>query len=144
MSEDDDLFLEDEDAERPYVSVLSANDEASLRANIKALSNHLINPRVKISLKDLAYTLSERRTQLFHRAFITTQNTEFDVNAFTVGKKASEAPKIGFIFTGQGAQWSQMGKSLLDFFPWTRSILEELDQVLQHLPDPPNWSLIGK
>lgn len=143
MSEEDEFTIDDEEAERPYTIVLSANDDTSLRANIKALSNHLINPRVKVSLADLAYTLSERRTRLFYRAFITTRNRELDENTFVIGKKNSEAPRIGFVFTGQGAQWPQMGKDLIQFFPWTRSILEELDGVLQSLPDPPRWSLLG-
>ncbi|KAJ5952535.1 polyketide synthase [Penicillium vulpinum] len=144
ISEDDEFDLDDEGAERPYTIVLSANDEVSLRANIKALSDHLINPRVKVSLPDLAYTLSERRTRLFHRAFVKTRNTELDESSFVLGKKSSEPPRFGFIFTGQGAQWSQMGKNLLEFFPWTRSILEELDDVLRRLPDPPTWSFISE
>ncbi|KAI9688389.1 MAG: Type I Iterative PKS [Bathelium mastoideum] len=143
-SDDDEFSLDGEDAERPYTIVVSANDHVSLRANIQALSDHLINPRVMVSLPDLAYTLSERRTQLFHRAFVTTRSTEIDQNAFITGKKNTEPPRIGFIFTGQGAQWPQMGKDLLEFFPWTRAILEELDEVLQNLPDPPKWSLIGE
>lgn len=143
LSEDDDFDLDDEDAERPYTIVFSANDETSLRANIKALSDHLVNPRVKVSLPDLAYTLSERRTRLFHRAFVTTRNTELDESSFVMGKKSPAPPRIGFVFTGQGAQWPQMGKDLLQFFPWTRSILEELDAVLQRLPDPPKWSFIS-
>lgn len=143
LSEDDDEFLLDDEEDGPYrVITLSANDEAALRANIKTLSDHLVNPRVKVSLDDLAYTLSERRTRLFHRAFITTRTTELNEQAFTLGKKSSETPRIGFIFTGQGAQWPQMGKDLLQSFPWTRSILEELDQVLQSLPNPPRWSLL--
>ena len=143
MSEDDEFTLDNDDAERPYTIVISANDDISLRANIKALSNHLINPRVKISLKNLAYTLCQRRTQLYYRASITTRNTELDENAYAIGKKNTEAPRVGFVFTCQGVQWSQMDKDLLDFFPWTRSILEELNEVLQSLPDPPRWSLIG-
>jgi len=143
LSEDDDEFLLDDEDDGPYrIIALSANDEAALRANIKTLSDHLVNPRVKVSLDDLAYTLSERRTRLFHRAFLTTRTTDLNEQAFTLGKKSSETPRIGFIFTGQGAQWPQMGKNLLESFPWTRSILEELDQVLQSLPDPPNWSLL--
>lgn len=133
----------DEDQDRPCTILLSANDEVSLRANIKALSNHLINPRVKVGLVDIAYTLSERRTHLFHRAFLTTRNTEIDETAFSLGKNTSDAPRIGFIFTGQGAQWPQMGKDLLSFFPWTISILKELDATLHNLPDGPTWSLIG-
>lgn len=135
-------MLEDDEAGRPYTLVLSANDAASLKANIKTLCTHLINPRVKVDLPDLAYTLSERRSRLFHRAFVTTRGTDLSENDFSLGKKSSQPLKIGFVFTGQGAQWPQMGRDLLEMFPWTRSILEELDQVLQAQPDPPAWSLI--
>lgn len=145
LSDDGDFSLDDEDSDRPSTLVLSANDAASLRANIKALSNHLINPRVKVDLADLAYTLSERRSKLWHRAFVTTRNlTDLDENAFVLGKRSSEVPRIGFVFTGQGAQWPQMGKELLQFFPWTRGILDELDAVLQSLPNPPSWSLVDE
>ncbi|KAM3489254.1 hypothetical protein MY3957_007465 [Beauveria namnaoensis] len=145
LSEDAELDIDDELEEgRSHTLVLSANDEASLRANIRALSNHLINPRVKVNLADLAYTLSERRSLFFHRAYLTTKTTDFEDDAFVLGKKQSEKPRIGFVFTGQGAQWPQMGKELLELFPWTRSILEELDAVLQKLPNPPAWSLIDE
>lgn len=145
-SAEDEFDLDDEYASRPSILVLSANDAASLRANIKALGNHLINPRVKVSLSDLAYTLSERRTQLWHRAFVSTRTTELDERpeAWAVAKKSPQTPSFGFVFTGQGAQWSQMGKDLLRFFPWTRTILEELDTVLQSLHDPPSWSLVSE
>ncbi|KAI1460694.1 hypothetical protein F4805DRAFT_372476 [Annulohypoxylon moriforme] len=143
-SADEEFTLLEEDAARPSVLVLSANDAQSLKANIQALGNHLINPRVKVSLDDLAYTLSERRTRLWHRAFITTKNTELDEkpDAWYLAKKSAVAPSFGFIFTGQGAQWPQMGKDLLQYFPWTRKILEELDDVLQSLQSPPSWSLV--
>lgn len=125
---DDEFILDDdEDAERPSVLVLSANDAVSLRANIRALANHLINPRVRVSISDLAYTLSERRTRLWHRAFITIRNTKLAENpeSWVLAKKSPQAPSFGFVFTGQGAQWPQMGKDLLRCFPWTRAILEE-------------------
>ncbi|KAL8910068.1 MAG: hypothetical protein Q9171_004622 [Xanthocarpia ochracea] len=38
----------------------------------------------------------------------------------------------------------KMGKDLLQFYPWTRLILEELNQVLQSLPSPPSWSLVDE
>ncbi|KAH0436371.1 polyketide synthase [Colletotrichum camelliae] len=142
LSDDSEFSLEDDETETPYTLVLSANDSTTLRANIKALASHLINPRVKVDLRDLAYTLSERRSRLWHRAFLTTRSlTDLDENSFVVGKKSSEAPRVAFVFTGQGAQWSQMGKDLLRYFPWTRQILQELDGVLQALPNPPRWSL---
>lgn len=135
---------DNDEADRPLIFVLSANDAVSLRANITAFCTHLINPRVKIDLTDLAYTLSERRSRLFHRAFVTARNADIREDDFVIAKKSPQPPKIGFIFTGQGAQWSQMGKNLLELFPMTRSILEELDQVLQAQPDPPKWSLLSE
>ncbi|KAJ5446897.1 hypothetical protein N7445_001718 [Penicillium cf. griseofulvum] len=145
-TDEDEFSLDEDDAVRPSILVLSANDAVSLRAGITSLGNHLINPRVKVGLPDLSYTLSERRSKLWHRGFLTTRNTDLaDKEAeWVVAKKAAQTPRIGFVFTGQGAQWPQMGKDLLQFFPWTRSILEELDQVLQALPKPPSWSLLAE
>lgn len=45
--------------------------------------------------------------------------------------------------TGQGAQWPQMGYSLVDRFPLVRRTLSDLDHVLSGLPNPPDWSLLG-
>ncbi|KAI0896802.1 hypothetical protein F4806DRAFT_508595 [Annulohypoxylon nitens] len=144
ISAEDEFDVADHDAERPSIVVLSANNSDSLHAGIQSLGDHLINPRVKVNLSDLAYTLSERRTKFWHRAFITTQNTEIDrLDGWTTSKKSSQTPAIGFIFTGQGAQWPQMGRDLR-FFPWTRKILEELDDVLRGLRHPPSWSLIDE
>lgn len=140
-----DVFnSQEEDTERPYLCVVSANDATSLKFNIQALCKHLVNPRVKVSLPDLAYTLSERRKLFWHRAFITTRTTDIDEKDFTMGTHTRQPLKIAMIFTGQGAQWPQMGKALIDAFPWTRLILEELDRVLHAQRDPPDWSLISE
>lgn len=154
LSADDDDFLLGEDGDNndggdavPYrLLVFSANDETSLRANVKALSDHLANPRVRIRPTDLAYTLSERRSRLFHRGFVIAtsgRGTELDERTLVAGKKSPDAPSVGFVFTGQGAQWPEMGRDLLRAFPsTTRAVLAELDEVLQSLPDPPAWSLL--
>lgn len=141
MDDDDE---EDDKTSQMYSLVLSANDSASLAANIRALCAHLINPNVKVDLEDLAYTLSERRSRLFHRAFMSTRSTNIHENLFTTAKKSAKAPKVSFLFTGQGAQWPRMGKALVDSVPWVRSTLEDLDRVLQSLPNPPEWSLVAE
>ncbi|KAI0399293.1 hypothetical protein F4802DRAFT_610970 [Xylaria palmicola] len=143
---EDDFAIADDESPRPFILVLSANGAGSLRAGMKSLGDHLINPRVKVSLPDLAYTLSERRTKFWHRAFITTQTTEIaDIpEGWVVSKKSTQTPTVSFVFTGQGAQWPQMGKDLLQFFPWTREILQELDDVLRNLRHPPSWSLVSE
>jgi acyl transferase domain-containing protein len=134
-------LTEDGDNQRPIVLVLSANDAPTLKASVNALCNHLINPAIVTPLPDLAYTLSERRSRFFHRAFVTTTaDAVLDDGDFTITKKLPHEPKIGFVFTGQGAQWPQMGKEIL-LFPLARTILQELDQVLQAQPNPPSWTL---
>jgi acyl transferase domain-containing protein len=145
VSSGDEFFTDDDDDSiRPHLLILSANDEESLKAYCKALSTHLLNPSVSIKLKDLAYTLSERRTKHFHRAYMTTQSIELDEDLFVFGKKSAEAPRVGFVFTGQGAQWSQMGMGLIDNFPAAKLLLQRLDAVLQALPTPPKWSLVNE
>jgi len=144
-SGEDSLFEENEITSRPVTLVVSANDEKSLKSYVKALSDHLINPNVQISLHDLAYTLSHRRTRHFHRAYLVAQDsTNIDQGKLVVGKKGLGAPRIGFVFTGQGAQWPKMGKALLDTFPSGKILIKKLDDVLQSLPDPPSWSLLGQ
>lgn len=104
----------------------------------------MINPSVSLKLADLSYTLSERRSRHFHRAYVVTNDTEFDEGDFVFGKKSTEAPKVGFVFTGQGAQWPQMGKALVENFPIAKALIQCLDTALQNLDQPPSWSLLGK
>ncbi|KUJ19568.1 uncharacterized protein LY89DRAFT_696039 [Mollisia scopiformis] len=145
LTGEDGLFAEEAIESRPVTLVFSANDEKSLKSYVKLLSDHMINPNVNVNLPDLAYTLSNRRTRHFHRAYLVTQDsTNIDQNKLVVGKKGLDVPRIGFVFTGQGAQWPKMGKALVDTFPLAKILLDKLDAVLQTLPDPPSWSLLGE
>ncbi|AEO62906.1 polyketide synthase [Thermothielavioides terrestris NRRL 8126] len=138
---------------RPYTLVLSANDAPSLQANIAALCSHLVNPRVRVHLRDVVYTLSQRRSHLWHRAFVNVrsssgsneQTIKIQAADFVTAKKAPRPPRVAFVMTGQGAQWSQMGRDLVRAFPSTvRPILAELDGALQGIAacEPPGWSLL--
>ncbi|KAJ5961308.1 uncharacterized protein N7479_008458 [Penicillium vulpinum] len=141
-----DLFADEEEASvgQPQLLVLSANDEASLRASATALKNHLTNPNVKVSLEDLSHTLSERRSHHFNRGYLITDKVFIDESSLVVGKKSITEPRVGFIFTGQGAQWPQMGKAIIDTFPEAREIVVELDKFLQDSSLPPSWSLLSE
>ena len=139
----DDLFGEDEPkSARPFTLVFSANDKSSLQAYCKKIRQYLMNPSVKVTLPDLAYTLAVRRTHHFNRGYIVAQTTALDEAAFVFQKKSTETPRVGFVFTGQGAQWSQMGKSLVENFPQASLLLRHFDDVLQSIPNPPSWSLL--
>jgi len=142
----EDFFAEDDDpvSQGPTVLIFSANDEQALKSSVEALKRHVMNPVVKVSLRDLAYTLSERRTLHFYRGFITTDKAIFDSTALVSGKKSAKVPRVGFVFTGQGAQWPQMGKLLVQHFPSVERTLKHLDTVLQKSLMPPLWSLVGE
>ncbi|KAI0421157.1 putative polyketide synthase [Xylaria grammica] len=138
---DDDLFAAESEVSRPHVLILSANDEKSLKAYAESLRKHLLDLRVSVEIDSLAYTLSERRSRHFHRGYIVTKSLSLEPDSFVYGKRKSEAPQIGFIFTGQGGQWPRMGRSLLLNFPIALKTINRLDTVLQGLPHPPTWSL---
>lgn len=141
LFQDDDIYG-DEESDRPYILAFSANNEASLQSYVATLDKHLSSLDVKVKLRDLAYTLSDRRSHHFHRGYIVASSSEIDCETMVQSKKSVEQPRIGFVFTGQGAQWSQMGKAVVDTFPSATLLLERLDSVLQQLPSPPTWSLL--
>jgi acyl transferase domain-containing protein len=144
VAEADDLFAEDQGDSRPRLLVFSANDQSSLENQLTALDRHLSNPAVRVQTRDLAYTLSERRSRHYRRGYTIVEDGRLDLQNLQQGTALSECPRIGLIMTGQGAQWSQMGKDLLDNFPAASRMVRYLDKTLHNLSDPPTWSLFGK
>ncbi|XXG99911.1 hypothetical protein Hte_006252 [Hypoxylon texense] len=126
---------------RSVLLPFSAHNEQSLQKNIDALSK-MIN---KVSLADVAYTLGVRRSRLAQRSFCIVDKDKID--ELVVDRKPVRAPlqtvNLGFVFTGQGAQWHGMGAGLFDYRVF-RTAIEYLDHVLSGLPNPPTcWSLYG-
>ncbi|KAJ5385628.1 Acyl transferase/acyl hydrolase/lysophospholipase [Penicillium concentricum] len=72
-------------------------------------------------LRNLAHTLSEKRTHFSWRSFANATSLAELLERLTEGPKfvrhvrPSKIPILGFIFTGQGAGWAGMGKELLRF-----------------------------
>lgn len=142
-----DMFDDDDEEvfERPYLVVLSANDAPSLQGQLSRLDKHLSDPTVRVKMRDLAYTLAERRSRHFHRGFaVPSSKADLGSTVLTKGTTRETPPTLGFVFTGQGAQWSAMGKQLLETYPVAADTVRHLDKVLQKLPSPPSWTLWGK
>jgi acyl transferase domain-containing protein len=119
-----------------FLLPFSAHDERTLQANYDALSKSLSN----WSLADVAYTLSSRRSVFHHRCFVVTDTASAKVGLpeekLAISKvPATASPTLGFIFTGQGAQWPRMGAGLMAEYPSCLATVRRLDKYLDDLDE---------
>ncbi|KAI1078223.1 hypothetical protein F5B20DRAFT_548487 [Whalleya microplaca] len=132
---------------RPTVLLpFSASNPKSLTSRVSDLAQLDLGTT---SIVDLAYTLGAKRSHLSTRGYVLaghrTLHSDLDVDKLHTTKPGVPYPKLplAFVFTGQGAQWPQMGKELIEEFPSFRHSIERMDKVLQLLPHPPTWTLRG-
>ncbi|WP_405180895.1 type I polyketide synthase [Nocardia sp. NBC_01377] len=114
--------------------VLSARSEPALRAMAARLVSH-INANPELDPRDVGWSLASGRARMDHRAVIigadratlvagaaalaagTTDTTVFS---------GFERPgKTVWVFPGQGAQWTGMGRGLYEVFPVFRAAFDE-------------------
>jgi acyl transferase domain-containing protein len=135
------------------VFIISTADEAGIQRNAVKLSQYLHSlPTMRPSpsaesqyLTDLAYTLAMKRSMFKWNAFcIATSQQDLVANlqgqVLKPVQKARYAPQLGFVFTGQGAQWPSMGKAL-GIYPLYRLRIEEASAYMRFLGSP--WTLKG-
>lgn len=144
---------------RPFT--FSAATESSLRSYLRIFCDYLHQCK-DVDPRNLAYSLDKRRTRLpiaiaigacnidDLRAKIESklQASELDPSR-SVGlrrvhqKSPGEKPHILAVFTGQGAQWPQMGHDLIIQSPSSLAIIQRLQNRLNQLPvsDRPKWSI---
>ena len=131
----------DNSTARPLLVSFSAHDKTTLVRNINAHAQMAD----KFYLADLAHTLNTRRTKFRHKAFtIAREGHETEDLAaanFKYGTSENSSTRVGFIFTGQGAQWAGMAVEAMKTFPSFLQTVRGLDQVLHALNPPPTWKL---
>ncbi|KAF1829172.1 reducing type I polyketide synthase [Decorospora gaudefroyi] len=96
---------------------------------------------------DLAYTLTERRTRFPWTLAVSASRLADLVKALeesTVQNSPSSdrAPRLGFVFNGQGAQWYAMGRELSASYPVYQHTLKECDEIIQSFGA--DWSLLAE
>ncbi|KAH8799819.1 hypothetical protein F5884DRAFT_905307 [Xylogone sp. PMI_703] len=129
------------------VITLSAKDEQATQAMISNLKDYLLKTKIENEdelLSNLAYTLGERRSVFPWVAAQSVNSVSDLVKTIESGKmkpaRSGEAPRLGFVFTGQGAQWFAMGRELIDAYPVFKATLLEAESYLKKLGA--NWSLL--
>ncbi len=61
-----------------------------------------------------------------------------------VTKVPVKTPPLAFVFSGQGAQWPQMGKRLMEHDQQFLSDIRAMDDVLSQAKIPPTWTIEGQ
>jgi acyl transferase domain-containing protein/SAM-dependent methyltransferase len=138
--------------------VLSAHSEKALISVVENYATFLRKSQETTSLRDLAWTLHSRRSNLPVKVAFSGLSTsdlaqqmqdKLESVRNTPGSElgthspaiARQKPSLLGVFTGQGAQWPTMGKHLIDNSRAFRDTIERLEKSLAELDDGPDWSL---
>ncbi|KAJ9248853.1 hypothetical protein DTO195F2_8710 [Paecilomyces variotii] len=120
--------------------LISASDKESLQTKVKDFGVYFEQrPEVfeKALFGNFAYTVGNKMSHLSYRIALSAtsldnlgiQLAQAKINAARVQGR----PTIGFVFTGQGAQWAEMGVGLIDEYPVFAESLKQADRVLRDL-----------
>lgn len=133
------------------VLVLSAKSENACQDMVANLRQYLDDRKgtdnAERLLEDILYTLGQHRS-IFpwvaaHR-LTSTAGLDEVIKALDTPQlkpvRASRRPRIGMVFTGQGAQWHAMGRELITAYPIYKASLEEADLYLSQMGA--DWSLM--
>ena len=122
----------------PQLLLFSAKSQKALTRMIDSYRDFA--ERKLDNFRDLAFTLANRREHLSHRTFaVASKGTIGTTSPMT---RSTRPPTVIAIFTGQGAQWPQMGRDLMDSNPIFLNSIRRLDAHLQALDgNAPDWRI---
>ncbi|PHH81976.1 hypothetical protein CDD82_7408 [Ophiocordyceps australis] len=141
---------ESNDIQRPHLLPLTSHSLKAGELTERSLSQFL-ETASGVTLGSLAHSLSTRRTMHAQRSFIVSNSVASAAEQLCCARPhapwtlaSKTAPRIGFVFTGQGAQWHGMGRQLMAQCHHFYQTLARCDGVLAELPDGPAWSIVAE
>ncbi|KAF2093095.1 fatty acid synthase S-acetyltransferase [Rhizodiscina lignyota] len=132
---------------RNRIFVLSSFDEDGIQRLYSSYREHFAANAGQIYdedsyLDDLTYTLACKRSSFTWRAAIVANSLDALREALESKPKAVRSDtnaKLAYVFTGQGAQWPEMGRELMEYPTFSQS-LQAADRCLHNLGC--RWSLV--
>ena len=114
--------------QRERLYVLSANDEYAGMECLERLRKHLtesVDNKNDSFMSSLAQTLAKQRSILSWKTSMLASSLPQLISGLRNAKftHAPKSPTIGLIFTGQGAQWYAMARSLLTIQSFRKTLL---------------------
>ena len=121
----------------PFLFILSASSRSSVKAMLKKYGDWASTHEDHFA--SLSHTLMSRRSLLSWRlGLIASTHQELlgklaDNSGVQSMSKAADSVRIGFVFTGQGAQWYAMGRELFLHCRQYRGSIKTSDAMLSEL-----------
>ncbi|MFZ5519564.1 MAG: beta-ketoacyl synthase N-terminal-like domain-containing protein [Candidatus Zhuqueibacterota bacterium] len=137
--------------ERPvHVLAISARSTSALESAVANL-HRFVESHETLSIADLCYSANSGRQHFAHRAAVWADTRNELLGKLAALKKSGVADaasrngkhrKIGFLFTGQGAQYTNMGKELYETQPTFKEALDNCAEILDTYLDRPLLDVI--
>jgi len=134
------------DHQKEFIFPVSGSSQQSLEHRVDSIGARL-QQGSSYDYDNLCYTLSQRRTKLAKLGYVLSKSStgasDFSSKNLVQPKETYQSLPLAYVFTGQGAQWAQMGKELLEDNHIFSQAISELDDVLLTLEHAPTWTLRG-
>ena len=136
--------------DRPFLLPLTSHTERAGKLLSEKIA-HYWEAQPSLHSADIAYSFSVRRSMHRYRSFAVGSSRGSVVTALLEPQPQAawkemigNRPRVGFVFTGQGAQWYAMGRELIQKSSLFRQVLEQCDDILHELPDAPTWFIVDE
>lgn len=140
-----------DDPRSVHVINVSSRSADSLRRNLARLREFVENLHSPPAhfLAKLSYTTTARRMHHHFRASMTVQSLDQLVKRLDTTSQHQDVKRtpagirpVGFVFSGQGAQYSGMGKEYFTHFSLFRSEIQSYDRIASPKDSPPSFPLL--